>query len=79
MMNFQKQCECDERAASDRTQELVQAAARLSRFHRVSWKEALGQIVSPAMRLHRYRNIHNRLLQTALCKLDSRDAGDRCS
>jgi hypothetical protein len=78
MMNFQKHFESGDRTASGRTGELVQAADRLSRFHRVSWKEALGKIASPAFRLHRYRTVHNRLLQNALCELDCTDADD-CS
>lgn len=44
---------------------------------RVSWKEALSKITAPAFRLHRYRNAHNRLLQSALCELDCSDTGDR--
>ena len=75
-MKFQKHSESGERAASGSTAELHQAADRLSRFHRVSWQEALGKITSPAFRLHHYRNMHNRLLQNALCELDKPDRGD---
>ena len=75
-MKFQKHSEAGERGASGSTTELQQAADRLSRFHRVSWQEALGRITSPAFRLHRYRNVHNRLLQNALCELDTPDRGD---
>ncbi len=77
-MNFHKHTDYGDRPASGRHLALEQAADRLSRFHRVSWKEALGIIASPALRLHRYRNAHNRLLQSALCELDSRKSGD-CS
>ena len=56
---------------------LEQAADRLSRFHRVSWREAFGELASPAFRLHRYRNAHNRLLLDALCELDCPDKGNR--
>ena len=75
-MNFHKHTDCGDRPASGRNSELEQAADRLSRFHRVSWKEALGKIASPALRLHRYRNAHNRLLQKAWCELDSHKSGD---
>jgi len=49
---------------------LERAAGRFSRFHRVSWREALAGFASPALRLHRYRNAHNQLLRDALCELD---------
>ena len=75
-MKFQKHLESGERAASGSAEELLQATDKLSRFHRVSWKEALGKITSPAFRLHHYRNIHNRLLQNALCELDRPDRED---
>ena len=75
-MNFQKHVASGDRAASGDTEALEQAADRLSRFHRLSWKEALGKITSPAFRLHHYRSIHNRLLQSALCELDRPDHGD---
>ncbi len=59
------------------TTELSQAADRMANFHRVSWKKAFGRLASPALRLHRYRIAHNRLLQGALCDLDCTDAGSR--
>jgi len=58
---------------------LEQASARFSRFQRISWREALGEIVFPAFRLHRYRNVHNRLLLDALCELDCPRNRDRDS
>lgn len=54
-----------------------QATGRFSRFQRISWREALAAIVSPAFRLHRYRNAHNRLLLDALCELDCKGKGNR--
>ena len=53
---------------SGRAAELVHAADKLTRFQRISWKQAFGKIVAPAFRLHRYRNAHDRLLQDALCE-----------
>lgn len=47
-----------------------------SRGRRFPWKAALDTIALPAMRLHRYRNVHNRLLQDAWCQLDCHDSGD---
>ena len=75
-MNFQKYFESGNRPASGRTAQLVQPAGSQARFHRVSWKEAIGKIASPAFRLHRYRSVHNKLLQTAWCKLDNSNARD---
>ena len=75
-MNIHKHARCGDRPASGRNGELEQAADTLSRFHRVSWKEALGKIVSPAFRLHRYRAAHNKLLQNAWCELDRHSSGD---
>ncbi len=76
-MNFHKNFdENGDRPASGRTIELEQAVDRLSRFQRISWKQALGKIATPAFRLHRYRNAHNRLLQNAWCELDSGKSGD---
>ena len=64
---------CD-RPDSARATEPMQAADNMASFHRVSWKQALGAIASPVLRLHRYRNAHNRLLQGALRDLDCADA-----
>ena len=47
-----------------------------SRGQKIPWKAALDTIALPAMRLHRYRNVHNRLLQDAWCRLDCRDSGE---
>ncbi len=66
-MDVRKTFDPSDHAASDHS-----ATARL---HRISWRIALGKIVSPAFRLHRYRNVHNRILQDAFCDLDSRDSG----
>ena len=75
-MNYEKHFESGDRPASGRNAELARAAGRLARFHRISWKEALGKIASPAFRLHRYRSAHNRLLQSALCDLDTPKSRD---
>ena len=66
-MHVRKTFHSSDQAASDDT-----VTARL---HRISWRRALGNIVSPAFRLHRYRNAHNRILQDGFCDLDSRDSG----
>ena len=58
------------RPATGSYAEFSHATDKLARFHRISWKKALGEIVSPAFRLHRYRSAHNRLLLDALCELD---------
>jgi len=76
-MKLQKNFDSCDRLASGRNTELMQAADTQARFHRVSWKEALAIIASPAFRLHRYRHAHNRMLQRALCELDCSDTGDR--
>jgi len=66
-MDVRKTFDSSEQAASDNSVTV--------RLHRFSWRRALGNIVSPAFRLHRYRNAHNRILQDAFCDLDSRDSG----
>ncbi len=68
MMNFQKYFDSSDRPDSGSAAELMQAADKLARFQRISWKQAFGKIVAPAFRLHRYRNAHDRLLQDALCE-----------
>ncbi len=67
-MDKQRHCDLCDQSDSGSAAELNQAADKLARFHRVSWKEAFGKIVAPAFRLHRYRNAHDRLLQDALCE-----------
>ncbi len=64
-----------DRPVAATTIELLQAADRTASFHRVSWKEAFSKLASPALRLHRYRSAHNRLLQGVLRDLDCADAG----
>lgn len=66
-MDLRKTLDSSDQTASDNN-----VTARL---HRSSWRRALGNIVSPAFRLHRYRNAHSRILQDAFCDLDSRDSG----
>ena len=67
-MKTQRHLESGDRSDSGRTTEVMQAADKLARFQRISWKQAFGKIVAPAFRLHRYRNAHDRLLQDALCE-----------
>lgn len=76
-MKLRKKFEDLDRAVSGSTAELAQATGSLSRFHRISWKKAFGEIASPAIRLHRYRNAHNRVLLDALCKMDCSGTGTR--
>ncbi len=77
-MNFQKYFDSSDRPDSGSAVELMQAADKLARFQRISWKQVFGKIVAPAFRLHRYRNAHDRLLQDALCqqyRCDDRGCG----
>ncbi len=67
-MDKQRHCDLCAQSDSGNAAELNQAAAKLARFQRISWKQAFGKIVAPAFRLHRYRNAHDRLLQDALCE-----------
>ena len=69
-MKLSKKFEDSDRTASGSTAELAQAIESQSRFHRISWKQAFGEIALPAIRLHRYRSAHNRVLLDALCKMD---------
>jgi len=77
MMKLPKKIEDLDRAVSGSTAELARATGILSRIRRISWKEALAEIASPAIRLHRYRNAHNRMLVDALCKMDCPGTGTR--
>ncbi len=67
-MNHPGHCDFCDASDSGGAAELMQAADKLARFQRISWKQAFGKIVAPAFRLHRYRNAHDRLLQDALCE-----------
>ena len=73
-MKTQRHLESGHRSDSGRTTGIMQAADKLARFQRISWKEVFGKIASPAFRLHRYRNAHTRLLQDALRELDCPDS-----
>ena len=76
-MKLPKRIDRSNRAASGSTAEPARATGSRSRFQRISWKEAFGEIASPAIRLHRYRSAHNRVLLDALCKRDcARTPGD---
>ncbi len=74
-MKLQERFDRSDRPVAATTTELLQAADRMASFHRVSWKEAFSKLASPALRLHRYRSAHTRLLQGALCDLECADAG----
>lgn len=52
--------------------DLEETANRLARFHRMSWREALGRIGSAAVRMHHYRDIRTRMLYDALRRIDCR-------
>lgn len=76
-MRFQKRVESGGGRASRRNPAPLETSGEPERAHRVAWQAALDSIASPAFRLHRYRSVHNRLLQTALEELDGPDPGDR--
>ena len=58
------------------TEELNRAAEKLSTFHRISWRDALGRLTSAAFRLHHFRDVRTRMLYEALCEVDCRT--DHC-
>jgi len=37
------------------------------------WRDALIALAGPAMRVHRYRNLHAAALDDAMCEFDCRD------
>jgi len=43
---------------------------------RVSWRNAIDWLTSPAVRLHHYRNMHTQMLRGALCTVDCGHAHD---
>ena len=67
-MDKQRHSDACDQSDSGSAAELVHAADKLARFQRITWKQAFGKIVAPAFRLHRYRHVHDRLLQDALCE-----------
>ncbi len=75
-MKQQRNIDSSDQSAFVRCDAAMDATAKTAGFHRLSWQEAIGKITSPAFRLHRYRQVHNRLLLDALCELDCSDAGD---
>jgi len=76
-MKLQQNIDRCDRSESVRTRELQQAAEKMATFQRISWKEAFGRVASPAVRVHRFRNAHSRLLREALGDLDCPDPGSR--
>jgi len=66
-------CNCEQRRASA----LDAMAHRLAGFQRLSWREALGGVTLAAGRLHRYRDLHTRMLHDALCERDCSGAPAR--
>ena len=40
-----------------------------------SWRRSMHWLTSPAFRLHRYRNIHTKMLRGALCAVDCGNTG----
>lgn len=55
-------------------------ALQLGRFRRISWRDALGGVIAPALRLHHYRELHSKSLLDALRTDDARRGGheDQC-
>ena len=51
---------------------------KVARIHRVSWRNALGSLFGAAHRLHRYRDIHTRMVRGALCAVECTNREDRC-
>lgn len=45
-------------------------ADKLAQFHRISWRQALGRLVAPVVRVHQYRDLHTAMLYDALCEHD---------
>jgi hypothetical protein len=50
--------------------------ARFADLHNLPkprWRHALGSLLSPAARLHRYRNLHREMFYDAMSQLDCKD------
>ncbi len=72
-------CNCEERLApAARTRLLNDAAERLAGFNRPSWRRILDGLTGAAGRLHRYRDLHTRMLHDALCERDCRRKAGEC-
>ena len=48
-------------------------ASRFPGLPQVSWRDIVRSLGSPATRVHRYRNMHTRLLRETLCVNDCRN------
>ena len=53
------------------------SAHERTQAHRISWRKSIAWLTSPAFRIHRYRNIHTRMLRSALCTIDCGEVGQR--
>lgn len=72
-------CNCEERLApAARTRILEDAAGRLAGFSRISWRQVLDGFTGAAVRMHRYRGLHSRMLHDALCERDCRPSPGEC-
>jgi hypothetical protein len=55
------------------------AAQRLARFERISWRQALGLVAGAPFRLHRYRDVHSQMLRDLFSQLDcEQQCGSDC-
>lgn len=60
-----KICGCNKHAHS-------MLASRFPGLPRLTWRDIFRSLGSPASRVHRYRDMHTRLLREALCANDCR-------
>ena len=68
-----KHCTCDSGAASLRHSWEEQARARLADWHNLpkpKWRDAIRALMSPATRMHRYRNLRSAIFYDAVDDLD---------
>jgi len=56
--------------AIDLSADLDCCARKSAQTHRLSWRNTLDWLTSPAFRLHHYRNVHTQMLRGALCTVD---------
>jgi len=67
----------------DKSADLACSTHKSAQAYRISWRRTIDWLISPAFRLHRYRNVHTQMLRGALCSIDcgptqydSEDAGN---
>jgi len=47
----------------------------LHNLQKPRWRDALAALAGPAVRMHKYRNLHKSMFYDVMCQMDSCEAG----